>query len=159
LRFPITRGSTPVIPDDLATKGYVDSGSFLPLTGGTMSGDIDMDTNSIQKIAWFGLKVKNTKVCDSAGDITPTQQNTNVDTFNGDPTDDLNHAVHPSFNVGFLLFRSEIASRDVTIINEAGAFVDDFIMGADFTLTDTRDNAIFTDYGARWGLIVLNDLA
>ena len=38
----------PELPEDVANKQYVDSkGPYLPSSGGTMTGDIDMDGNSI----------------------------------------------------------------------------------------------------------------
>ena len=47
----ITRVADPTDPQDVATKNYVDthsvSGDFLPLTGGTMNGPINMTSNLI----------------------------------------------------------------------------------------------------------------
>lgn len=44
----ITNVTDPTNPQDAATKNYVDNGSFLPLAGGTMTGDIqNLRTNDI----------------------------------------------------------------------------------------------------------------
>ena len=48
--FSVQTNVAPTQPNDLANKKYVDSkvgGNFLPLTGGTMTGDIDMGRNDI----------------------------------------------------------------------------------------------------------------
>lgn len=48
--YKVQSDVAPTQPNDLANKKYVDSkasGNFLPLTGGTMTGDIDMGRNDI----------------------------------------------------------------------------------------------------------------
>lgn len=49
--YKVQSNVAPAQPNDLANKKYVDSkvggGDFLPLTGGTMTGDIDMGRNDI----------------------------------------------------------------------------------------------------------------
>jgi len=66
----------PTNPQDAATKTYVDSavlggGSFLPLSGGTMTGTIDVDGNSIQLDPTGGTTISaavdNTVILDVSG--------------------------------------------------------------------------------------------
>lgn len=57
----------PVKDGDAANKKYVDdavgaSGNYLPLAGGTMSGDIDMGEHDIKNLNWSGLGDYNTGV-------------------------------------------------------------------------------------------------
>lgn len=58
---------TPVKDEDAANKKYVDDavgagGDYLPLAGGTMSGDIDMGEHDIKNLNWSGLGDYNTGV-------------------------------------------------------------------------------------------------
>jgi len=46
----ITNLATPINASDAATKDYVDSADFLPLAGGTMSGNINMGANKITNL-------------------------------------------------------------------------------------------------------------
>ena len=82
---------TPTNTYDLVTKSYVDSkvipGNFLPLSGGTMTGDIDMGNNSLINI--FDINGTNWNA-----HVTTVQSNTNaigtkLDSSNGTVSNNL----------------------------------------------------------------------
>lgn len=81
---------TPVNPGDPAPKSYIDdhiAGGALPLTGGTMSGNIDMGTNDLLNVDTIGL---NGNLSMSSGNIegaaSVSATNINVTNYNGTPS-------------------------------------------------------------------------